>query len=615
MSRQTPAQATVENALRKRRGRGVGVVMIWLAAGWACGVTAGATEPAPVFHLRARSDGLLKDLAAPPATEPYLGRQPVPDAADPVGCQLLDRPAWQFDAKRDARIFLGQGAKDELRIKGALTLAAVVQVDRVPKNKAAIFSKWQLIDGGRAFELGVGVDLYLYAHVSASGVWDARAVEVMADRPLRTGVPYLLAVVFEPGRRLDVYINGIRANERPPSRPVPKSIYDAVTPILLGTRPGGKGTFALTGRISEVWIFDRALEADQLARMTRSADVTSRVEPVPPSPKPPYDLGAVRREVRTWYRTLQAPGQPYGAYRMTPQVGPDMYASADVAWIRWMMDDLSSLSDDQRREWIGYIQAQQQPDGTYRHQTQHIAAHAFCHATGALNMLGGRQKRSPKFLDRYRNVAGIAQWLEGIDWQRPWGASHDIWGAGVPLACTAETPQAWRDGLFAWLDREVDPTTGMWRRGVSYDNSLEPLGGAFHIWPIYAALDRPLPYPEKIIDRVLAMQRPDGSFDGGFGYGNMDGVWVLAYLVERNSHRKDAVIEALNRNLVGLMTAYARRRQRWLGNAHSTESRVATLAILSTVLPESFTGRPWRNPWHRRELFVIRTADQGPSGG
>lgn len=583
---------------------------LWSAAAILCitawSAVATAAGPHAVLHIRAWSDAGLKDLAGPVRSKAILGRQVGADPADPSPSRMLDRAAWGFDARKGTRIFLGQGAGNELRIKGALTVAAVVRIDKLPANRAAVISKWQLIDVGRAYELGIAGGGSIYFHVSASGKWDERAAMVTADRPVKTGIPYLLAGVFEPGKRLEVHINGVPANEEPTSRRIPESVFDSPTPVLIGTRPGTRGSAGLTGRIGEVWIFDRALSASQLRRLTGSAGVTSEVEPVPPDLDPPYDLNVIRDEVRKWYRGLQMSGGPYGAYRMRAKSPADLYASADVAWIRWMMDDLAGLTDKQRREWIDFIQQQQGPDGTYRHRTGHCAAHAFCHATGALNMLGGVQRVRPAFLDRYLNVKGVGQWLDGIDWQRPWGASHDIWGAGLPLACTASTPQAWRDALFRWLDGQVEPRTGMWRRGVKYKYGLEPLGGAFHIWPIYAAMGRDLPHPERIIDSVLSIQQSDGSFDGGFGYGNMDGVWVLAYLTERTGHRRDDVRAALAGNLRGLMRTYVRRRHHWLGDAHGTESRIATLAILSSALPDSFDGRSWRNPWHRRELFVIK---------
>ena len=176
----------------------------------------------------------------------------------------------------------------------------------------------------------------------------------------------------------------------------------------------------------------------------------------------------------------------------------------------------------------------------------------------------------------------------------------------MPLVSTPATPQVWKDALFAWLDAEVDPRTGFWRKGVKARSPLQYLGGAFHIWPAYAAAGRPLPCPERVVDGVLKLQRPNGSFDGGFDYGNMDGVWVLEHLCKRHAYRRKDVLAALARNLRGLMDLYNTAPGRFFTDAHSTESRIATLAILQAALPRMLTSRKaWRNPWHRRELFVI----------
>ncbi len=608
--------ATCHNAPKRSQsvlgqgGRGTSAIIaaFMVSAAGLQGARAASDEPNLVLHLQAWSKTPLRDLAGPPATEALLGAQLHPDASDPRPARLLGRAAWGFQGGRNSQLFLGLGAEHELDIAGAVTVAVVLQVDEPPSGKTAVVSKWQLINLGRSFELGIGRDLYPHFHISSSGMWDAEAAEIVGDRPIKAGEPYLLAGVFEPGRRLDVYVNGVRSNEEPPARPIPKKMYVSPTPVLVGVRPGSRPGSGLTGRVSEVLIYNRALAQGEIERLARRAGITSEVPPVPPAPEPPYRLEAIRDATRAWYRKLQAPEAPYGAYRLKPTSKPDLYASADIAWIRWMMDDLNALTPEQRRAWIDVIQDQQRPDGSYVHITGHCPTHAFCHATGALNMLGGKQRYRPKLLDPYLDVADMPRWLDSIDWTKPWGASHDIWGAGVPLACTPSTPQAWREALFAWLDKEVDPKTGMWRRGVPVESGLELLGGAFHIWPIYAAMGRELPHADEVIDFVLALQRADGSFDGGFGYGNMDGAWVLAYLMERRSHRRDEVREALRRCMAGLMKAYVRRHQHWLSDAHGTESRIATIAIISEVLPELFEGRAWRNPWHRRELFVIKVA-------
>ena len=118
---------------------------------------------------------------------------------------------------------------------------------------------------------------------------------------------------------------------------------------------------------------------------------------------------------------------------------------------------------------------------------------------------------------------------------------------------------------------------------------------------------RPIPYPERVVDSVLKLVRADGSFDGRYGYGNMDGVWILQYMLRRTGYRRKEILKVLERNLHGLMSLYNTDRSYFLSDAHGTESRIATLAILESALPGLFRSRkPWRNPWGRRELFVIR---------
>jgi len=512
--------------------------------------------------------------------------------------------ALRFERERGTLLDLGQGEGGALRMRGALSLVAVVRMDAVPPGKVSLISKWRLTRGGRSFELGLTASRQLFFTISASGTWPERARELLSTRQLEPGEIYLVAATFEPDASMALYVNGAESG-RIADR-IPGEVFDSETPVLLGNRPGAEDACAFDGIIGGAWFHPSAPGAEALARAAAELGLDRPPPPELELLEPPYDLDAVRERTRDWYRRLQAPGEPYGAYRMRPGSPPDLYASADVAWIRWIQDDLD-LEAAQRREWIAYIGDQQDPgDGSYRHLTGHCATHAFCHATGALNMLGGRQRHRPALLDAYLDVEGVPAWLDGIDWVNQWGASHDVWGAGVPLVCTPSTPVEWTEAVFGWLDAEADPGTGFWRRGVEASSPMQYLGGAFHIWPLYAALERPIPHPERVIDGVLALQRPSGSFGGGFDYGNMDGVWVLQYLCERTDWRREEVLEALERNLHGLMEVYNRDPGRFFSSAHSTESRIATLAMLQAALPEAVrSALRWRNPWHRRELFAI----------
>jgi len=518
---------------------------------------------------------------------------------------FLGGRALKFSRARRTRLDLGQGRGGRLRLRGAFSIQAVVRLDAVPPSKVSLVSKWRIASGGRSYELGITPSRRLFFTVSSTGLWPKGARELLSSRPLKSHVVYAVAAVYEPGAAMRLFVNGVSGGET--SFGVPPFVFDSRTPVLLGNRFGSERDCAFEGLVGPVDFYDRALGREETAQWASRHRITAPPEPEFPSLKPPYDLDAIREEVRRWYEKLAAPGRPYGAYRLRVASPPDLYASCDIAWIRWMMNDLN-LTDDQRREWIGFIQDQQIPaDGSYRHITGHCKAHAFCHATGALNMLGGRHRYRPKFLDAYLPAERVPEWLGAIDWVNQWGGSHDIWGAGVPLTATPSTPQAWKDSVFSWLRSEVDPATGFWRKGVKARSELEYLGGAFHIWPLYAVAGRPIPYPERVVDSVLKLARADGSFDGGFGYGNMDGVWILEYMLRRTEYRRDEILHVLERNLHGLMALYSTDRRRFLRDAHGTESRIAALAILQSALPRLFRSRkPWRNPWGRRRLFVIR---------
>jgi len=563
----------------------------WLVVSMMACVLGGASPTDEGRHYHWDSSNAPRGLAAPTLT------------------QLAGTPALRFARERNTRVELGQGRRENLKLRGPFTIQTVISLHTLPPTKVALISKWRTGSGGRSYELGITPFGWLFFTVSASGKWDRHAAELLSTRMLEVGTPYHVTAVFQPGRRMALYINGRLCGQR--TRDVPRAVFDSATPVWLGNRCGSPSLCGFDGLMADVGI---ACNAKTEATVRADAAAWQLPEPSADSESValclPVDLDAVRTRTRRWYERLAAPGMPYGAYRLTPGRPPDMYASADIAWIRWMMDDLD-LTTAQRQQWIQFIQAQQNVgDGTYRHITGHCPAHAFCHATGALNMLGGAHRYVPSFLDRYRKTAGIPEWLDHIDWVRQWGASHDIWGAGLPLACSADTPAAWRAALFQWLDHEVDPKTGFWRRDTPARSPLESLGGAFHIWPIYAAMRRPLPYPNKVIDHVLGLQQADGSFDRGFGYGNMDGVWVLQYLTSQVDYRRRAVVAALETNLRGLVQLYNQRPARFFADAHGTESRVATLAILRDGLPDRFrVSRPWRDPWHVRRLFEIHVED------
>jgi len=177
---------------------------------------------------------------------------------------------------RQTRIHLGQGKDGCLRLRGALTLAVAVQLEAVPKTKTPFISKWHCKKDGRSYELGIRPDRRVFFAISESGVYDKKARELFTDRLLKVGVPYSVVGVFEPGKRMTVYINGVLGGALR-SR-VPKAIFDSETPVLLGNRPGAETDFGFDGLLAGAWIHATAAKKEAVANWTKELGLTEPPE-------------------------------------------------------------------------------------------------------------------------------------------------------------------------------------------------------------------------------------------------------------------------------------------------------------------------------------------------
>jgi len=184
--------------------------------------------------------------------------------------------ALQFTPARQTRVVLGQGKDDCLRLKGALTLAAVVQLEAAPKAKTSVISKWHCKKDGRSYELGVRPDRRVFFAVSESGVYDKKARELSSDHLLKTGVPYSIVGVFEPGKRMSIYINGVHSCTHRVR--IPKAVFDSETPVLLGNRPGAESECGFDGLLAGTWFYAEAVKAKDVRDWTKALNLTDPPE-------------------------------------------------------------------------------------------------------------------------------------------------------------------------------------------------------------------------------------------------------------------------------------------------------------------------------------------------
>ncbi len=311
----------------------------------------------------------------------------------------------------------------------------------------------------------------------------------------------------------------------------------------------------------------------------------------PGTPADVFDLSQIRREARAYADALQVPGRPYGCYQDPRQNEPSLYASCDVAHMRTIMgEDLTeTLTPTQRNEWIAHINSFAKPDGTYGPpREKHSHQHANGMVIGALGALGGRQRYPVHFYADFDTPEKIGPWLEKIDWCHQWGGSHLFWGGMHCFSMSRRCTPAWLDAAFAWLDANLDPQTGWWRKGVAAFTPYEPLGGAAHIWPIYQHHKRRFPYPERVIDSILALQKPDGSWLGFGNYMDLDALYGLTYMGSLAPHyRRANILEAARKHGAGLI----KRWPRFLAgksDLHNLLSAVGEFGLLNQLLPETY---------------------------
>ncbi|HPO12032.1 MAG TPA: hypothetical protein PLI09_01200 [Candidatus Hydrogenedentes bacterium] len=301
------------------------------------------------------------------------------------------------------------------------------------------------------------------------------------------------------------------------------------------------------------------------------------------------DLSEVRREVMAYITVLQVPGKPYGCYRLKPSGEAELYATCDVAILRTVMGESlkQTLSDQQRQEWIAHINSFAQEDGEYkggRHSKQHRNGMVI----GALGVLGGKQKYPIRFYGDFNTIEKVEPWLEQIAWSRLWESSHLFWGGMHCYSMSSACTDAWRDAVFTWLDANLDPETGWWRKGEKHSDTNQPLGGGAHLWPIYQHHTRPFPYPEKVIDSILALQRADGSWLSFGSYLDLDALYGLSFMHSlAPDHRANDVRGAVRRYGDLALARYAPYLA-GTPDTHHVLGTIGGLGLLHQLDPERF---------------------------
>ena len=191
---------------------------------------------------------------------------------------------------------------------------------------------------------------------------------------------------------------------------------------------------------------------------------------------------------------------------------PSEYGCADAANILYTIGEFPKDAEE-RSAWVQTLQSFQNPKtGLFQEPTHHTTAHC----AAALELFDADCKYPMHDLMQYTDIQALYGLLDGLDWKHdPWSQSHRGAGIYAALVLTNAVDSRWQDSYFAWLRREADPETGLWRLGCVKEGSVpvwHHMAGSFHYLFNHEYAKQPLPFPEKMIDTMLWLLYKDETF-------------------------------------------------------------------------------------------------------
>lgn len=308
-------------------------------------------------------------------------------------------------------------------------------------------------------------------------------------------------------------------------------------------------------------------------------------------------------------------GRPGEYARRGTDAGINPYGVADAANILYTIGRFPRESR-QREAWVGVLQSMQDPATGLFHESTHHDYHCTAHCIAAMELFDARPLHPLRALHFLLAPGGLETFLDRLDWDSPWNASHQGAGIFAALTIAEESPLEWQDRYFAWLDEQADPETGFFRKGhvprgwpAGLAGVFPHLAGTFHYLFNYEAARRAIPCPQRLIDSCLSIAQQNcwPELGKSLGFAEIDWVYCITRPLRQCGHRHGECMAALR--------SFAQSYGRWLtgqdlatlpggDDLHVLFGVICCLAELQTALPgEIRTERPLKLPLDRRPFI------------
>ena len=336
------------------------------------------------------------------------------------------------------------------------------------------------------------------------------------------------------------------------------------------------------------------------------------------------DIASVRQDMMKYIENeLQGANKPYGYYRQYPGDGEKygLYGTLDISLIRTIMGENfhSSLTNKQRKEWVDFINSFALEDGSYE-STWHNTTHRNGMVISALGPLGGKQIYPTTFYEEFNTVDKLISYLDNeVDWAQLWGGSLQIWGGIIPYSLSKQSTQKWRKAAFKYLNENLDPNTGWWRKGVKHTDTFQPVGGGAHMWPIYQLHNKPFPYPEKVIDGILALQLEDRTWYGAKenirdgAYLDLDNLYGYAYMKSlAPGYKEKEIRKSVTKYGDYFLEYFYPNFYTSKPNGHKLLALVSIAGLLQELDPDRFydsEGVDWTDIFSDPSLYMVKETE------
>ena len=290
------------------------------------------------------------------------------------------------------------------------------------------------------------------------------------------------------------------------------------------------------------------------------------------------------------------------------ELGINEYGVADAANILYTINDFPT--DQKTRDgFVKALRAMQNPEtGMYKEAT-HPTIHTTAHCTAALELFDAKPLYECKMLENLKDKEELYNFLEKINWNKPWGGSHNGAGLFVAMTNTDMVDLEWKNWYFDWMWENSDPETGFVVYGEKTAPLHEYMAGGFHYMFNHESEKRPYRYPDKIIDTCLYLM---STLAGGLMLKNctfieVDVVYSLSRAMRQSPHRfyeAKKALEDFSEKYVEFLFGIDYEKDDCFNDLHCLFGAMCCLAELQSVLPgKILTSKPLRLVLDRRPFI------------